>query len=66
MAFFLGIGGPWIVLMILDLLSTKRGLDALPAEQRRPLRERVEYLLQRRERVPSPLRARVRQTPAPN
>ncbi|KQP55034.1 hypothetical protein ASG40_10435 [Methylobacterium sp. Leaf399] len=58
MAFFLGIGGPWIVLMILDLLSTKRDLDTLPAEQRRPWNERLEYLLQHRDPVPSPIRRR--------
>ena len=52
MAFFLGIGGPWIILMILDLLSTKRDLDALPAEQRRPWKERLEYLTQHRDRAP--------------
>lgn len=52
MAFFLGIGGPWVVLMILDLLSTKRDLDALPAEQRRPLMERLEYLTQHRDPIP--------------
>lgn len=55
MAFFIGIGGPWIVLMILDLLATKRGLDLNPAERKSPLNERLEYLLQVRERTPPPL-----------
>lgn len=58
MAFFLGIGGPWVVLMILDLLSTKRDLDALPAGQRRPWMERLEYLTQHRDPAPSQGRKR--------
>ncbi|GEP04731.1 hypothetical protein [Methylobacterium oxalidis] len=51
MGFFFGIGGPWIVLMILDLMATKRGLQLSAAEQSQSWQERLEYLLRRRERA---------------
>ncbi|MDR7040218.1 MULTISPECIES: hypothetical protein [Methylobacterium] len=49
MAFFLGIGGPWIVLMILDLMATKRGLQLSSAERAQGWQARLEHLLRRRE-----------------
>ncbi|MEA1832739.1 hypothetical protein U8607_11660 [Methylobacterium durans] len=51
MAFFLGIGGPWVVLMILDLMATRRGLQLSAAERSQGWQERLEYLLRRRERA---------------
>ncbi|WP_336487765.1 hypothetical protein [Methylobacterium nigriterrae] len=56
MAFFVGIGGPWIVLMILDLLATKRTLDLSPSEQAQGWQRRLEHLLRRRETAPRPAR----------
>jgi hypothetical protein len=58
MAFFLGIGGPWIVLMILDLFWTKRDLESSSPGQQAGWQERLEHLLQRREKVPSRARDR--------
>lgn len=58
MAFFLGIGGPWIVLMALDLFWTKQGLERTPQEHRGGWQQRLEYLLQRRDRVSPAARAR--------
>ncbi|MEA1832529.1 hypothetical protein U8607_10585 [Methylobacterium durans] len=55
MAFFLGIGGPWIVLMILDLFWTKQSLKHLPSEQFDGWQERLERLLQKREGRPVPI-----------
>jgi hypothetical protein len=49
MAFFVGIAGPWIVLMILDLLATKRALQLSPAERVQGWQGRLEHLLRRRE-----------------
>jgi hypothetical protein len=58
MAFFLGIGGPWIVLMILDLFWTKQSLELSPSERSSGWQQRLERLLQKREGRPAPLRAR--------
>src|SRR3954468_13209555 len=58
MAFFLGIGGPWIVLMILDLFWTKQGLEHAPSGQPRGWQQRLERLLQRREGRPVPVQTR--------
>ncbi|AWN39738.1 hypothetical protein [Methylobacterium durans] len=58
MAFFLGIGGPWIVLMILDLFWTKQSLEHSPSEQFDGWQERLERLLQKREGRPVPIPVR--------
>ncbi|GJE61385.1 hypothetical protein MPOCJGCO_3507 [Methylobacterium trifolii] len=52
MSFFLGIAGPWIVLMILDLLSTNRTLELSPAEREQGWQQRLEHLLRRRTNAP--------------
>ncbi|MGU3539798.1 hypothetical protein [Methylobacterium sp. A54F] len=57
MAFFIGIGGPWIVLMALDLLATKRDLASSPLSHRETRQERLERLLRRREVAPRAVRA---------
>ena len=48
MAFFVGIAGPWIVLMILDLLATRRALNLSPAKRAQGWQGRLEHLLRRR------------------
>ena len=58
MAFFLGIGGPWIVLMILDLFWTKQGSELSPAGQTGGWQQRLGRLLQRREGRPVPVQER--------
>lgn len=58
MAFFLGIGGPWVVLMALDPFWTKQGLERTPPEHRGGLQQRLEHLLQRRDRISPAARAR--------
>ncbi|MER2267734.1 hypothetical protein [Methylobacterium oxalidis] len=58
MAFFLGIGGPWIVLMILDLFWTKQSLELSHSERSRGWQERLERLLRKREGRPVPIAAR--------
>ncbi|AWN44006.1 hypothetical protein [Methylobacterium durans] len=58
MAFFLGIGGPWIVLMILDLFWTKQSLELSHSERSRSWQERLERLLQKREGRPVPIPVR--------
>ncbi|GEP07483.1 hypothetical protein MOX02_55210 [Methylobacterium oxalidis] len=58
MAFFLGIGGPWIVLMILDLFWTKQSLELSHSERSRGWQQRLERLLQRREGRPVPIPVR--------
>ncbi|WP_191970235.1 hypothetical protein [Methylobacterium planeticum] len=49
MVFFVGIAGPWIVLMILDLMATRRSLNRSPAEMDQRWQGRLEHLLRRRE-----------------
>lgn len=49
MAFFVGIAGPWIILMILDLLATRRSLTLSPTEIEQGWQGRLGYLLRRRE-----------------
>lgn len=56
MAFFLGIGGPWIVLMVLDLFWTKQNLEPSPSAQQGGLQRRLEHLLRKREGRPAPVR----------
>ncbi|WP_132255326.1 hypothetical protein [Methylobacterium segetis] len=58
MAFFLGIGGPWIVLMILDLFWTKQSLELSHSDRSRGWQQRLERLLQKREGRPVPIQAR--------
>ena len=58
MAFFLGIGGPWIVLMVLDLFWTKQSLEPAPSAQQGGLQQRLEHLLQKREGRPVPVQDR--------
>ncbi len=58
MAFFLGIAGPWIVLMILDLYWTKQGLELSPPAQPGGWQQRLEHLLRRREGRPIPVPVR--------
>lgn len=58
MAFFLGIGGPWIVLMVLDLFWTKQSHELSPSAQQGGLQQRLEHLLQRREGRPVPVQER--------
>ncbi len=55
MAFFLGIGGPWIVLMVLDLFWTKQGLERSPSAGEGGLQQRLEHLLRKREGRPVPV-----------
>lgn len=52
MAMFLGIGGPWIVLMVLDLLATRRDVDSGPPVREEPMQERLTRLLRRRDVSP--------------
>ncbi|GJE43268.1 hypothetical protein [Methylobacterium soli] len=49
MAFFVGIAGPWIVLMILDLMATRRALHLSTEERSQGWQGRLEHLLRRRE-----------------
>lgn len=58
MAFFLGIGGPWIILMVLDLFWTKQGLEPAPSAQQGGLQQRLEHLLRKREGRPVPIQDR--------
>ncbi|AWN42309.1 hypothetical protein [Methylobacterium durans] len=58
MAFFLGIGGPWIVLMILDLFWTKQSLELSHSERSRGWQQRLERLLRKREGRPVPVPVR--------
>ncbi len=66
MAFFLGIGGPWIILMVLDLFWTKQGLEPSSPDRRGGLQERLEHLLQQRDKVPSRARDRHPRPPSPD
>ncbi|WP_336491728.1 hypothetical protein [Methylobacterium nigriterrae] len=56
MAFFIGIAGPWIVLMLLDLFWTKRSLELSPAQPHQSSQRRLEHLIRRRDKVHRPVR----------
>ena len=61
MSFFLGIGGPWIVLMLLDLFWTKQSQELSQAHRSGETQRRLESLLQKRMGRPIPVRARAPQ-----
>ena len=61
MSFFLGIGGPWIVLMLLDLFWTKQRQELSPSSRSGSRQQRLQSLLQKRTGRPLPLRARAPQ-----
>ena len=58
MSFFLGIGGPWIVLVLLDLFWTKQRLELSPSSRSEGWQKRMQSLLQERGGRPVPLRIR--------
>ena len=64
MSFFIGIAGPWIVLMALDLFWTRQGLEIAQAEPKQNLLGRAMHLLEARD--PPPRRGRPRRVPKVN
>ncbi|GEP05306.1 hypothetical protein [Methylobacterium oxalidis] len=58
MAFFLGIGGPWIAPMILDLLWTKQSLEHAAPNSSGGWQRHLERLLQKRAGREIPIRSR--------
>ncbi|WP_336490561.1 hypothetical protein [Methylobacterium nigriterrae] len=56
MAFFIGIAGPWIVLMLLDLFWTKHNRELSAAQPHQSSQRRLEHLLQWRDKVHRPVR----------
>lgn len=56
MAFFIGIAGPWILLMVLGLLATNRTLELTPTAHEQGWAERLSDLLRPRDVAPRPVR----------
>ena len=56
MSFFIGIAGPWILLMVLGLLATNRELELTPSAVEQGWVSRLGNLLRERDVVPSAAR----------